>query len=65
MYSTLTNIIIPVSSDCYMSEASDSFAIDTILNSFPLSPIENGLSQEGNPFEYLEVSPNKRNILWR
>ena len=50
---------------CYISEPSDPFAVDTIPNPFPLSPIENGLSQEGNPFEHLEVSPNKRYTLWR
>ena len=65
MCSTPTNIIIPVSSDCHMSDPSDPFAAaDPIPNSFPLSSTENELSQEGN-LEQLELSPNKRYALWR
>ena len=65
MCSTPTNIIIPVSSDCHMSDPSDPFATaDPIPNSFPLSSTENELSQEGN-LEQLELSPNKRYALWR
>jgi hypothetical protein len=62
----MSNIIIPamMSSDCPMSEPSDPFAVDIIPNSFPLS-IENEVSQEGDPFEHLELSPNKRYALWR
>jgi hypothetical protein len=45
-----------------MSEPSDLFAVDIIPNSFPLS-IENEVSQEGDPFEHLELSPNKRYAL--
>jgi hypothetical protein len=56
MYSTLTNIIIPMSSDCHMSDPSDPFAAaDPIPNSFPLLPTENEFSQEGN-LEQLELS---------
>ena len=59
------NIIIPVSSDCHMSDPSDLFAAaDLIPNSFPLSFTENKISQEGN-LEQLELSPNKRYALWR
>ena len=65
MCSTPMNIIIPVSSDCHMSDPSDPFAAaDPIPNSFPLSSTENELSQEGN-LEQLELSPNKRYALWR
>ena len=65
MCSTLTNIIIPVSSDYYMSDLSDPFATaDSISNSFPLSPTENEFSQEGN-LKQLELSSNKRYALWR
>ena len=62
----MSNIIIPatMSSDCLMSKPSDPFAVDIIPNSFPLS-IENEVSQEGDPFEHLELSPNKRYALWR
>ena len=62
----MSDIIIPVtiSSDCPMSEPSDPFAVDIIPNSFPLS-IENEVSQEGDLFEHLELSPNKRYVLWR
>ena len=62
----MSDIIIPatMSSNCPMSEPSDPFAVDIIPNSFPLS-IENEVSQEGDPFEHLELSPNKRNALWR
>jgi hypothetical protein len=62
----MSDIIIPatMSSDCPMSEPSDPFAVDIIPNSFPLS-IENEVSQEGDPFEHLELSPNKRYALWR
>ena len=61
-----TNIIIPAmaSSDIFMSEPSDPFTSGRISNSFPLS-IENEDSQESNPFEHLELSPNKRYALWR
>ena len=62
----MSDIIIPVtmSSDCSISEPSDQFAVNIIPNSFPLS-IENKVSQEGDPFEHLELSPNKRYALWR
>ena len=53
-----------MSSDCLLSEPSDPFATDIIPNSFPLST-ENEDSQEGNPLEHLELSPNKRYALWR
>ena len=63
----MSDIIIPAtaSSDCPMSEPSDPFAVDTIPNSFPLSPFENRVFQESNPFEHLDLSPNKRHALWR
>jgi hypothetical protein len=65
MCSTPTNIIIPVSSDCHMSDPSDPFAAaDPIPNSFPLST-ENEVSEEGNTFYHLELSPNKKYALWR
>ena len=62
----MSDIIIPVtmSSDCPMSELSDPFAASIVLNSFPLS-IENEDSQKSNPFEHLELSPNKKYALWR
>jgi hypothetical protein len=62
----MSDIIIPatMSSDCPMSELSDPFASSIISNSFPLS-VENEDSQESNPFEHLELSPNKRYALWR
>jgi hypothetical protein len=62
----MSDIIIPVlmSSDCLMSELSDPFAVDIIPNSFPLLT-ENDVSQVGDPFEHLELSPNKRYALWR
>ena len=53
-----------MSSDYPMSEPSDPFTVDIIPNSFPLS-IENEVSQKGDPFEHLELSPNKRYALWR
>jgi hypothetical protein len=61
-----TNIIIPttVSSNYPMSEHSDPFTVDIISNSFPLST-ENKVSEEVDPFEHLELSPNKRYALWR
>ena len=61
-----TNIIIPAtaSSDYPMSEHSDPFTVDIISNSFPLST-ENEVSEEADPFEHLELSPNKRYALWR
>ena len=61
-----TNIIILAipSSDFFMSEPSNPFTSGRISNSFPLS-IENENSQESNPFEHLELSPNKRYALWR
>jgi hypothetical protein len=59
------NIIIPVSSDYYISDPSDTFTTaDLIPNSFPLLPTENEFSQEGN-FEQLDLSPNKRYAFWR
>jgi hypothetical protein len=62
----MSDIIIPatMSSDCPMSEQSDPFAVGIIPNSFPPS-IENEDSQESNPFEHLELSPNKKYALWR
>jgi hypothetical protein len=59
-----SDIIIPatMSSDCPMSEPSDPFTADIIPNSFPLST-ENKVSHEGDPFEHLELSPNKRYVL--
>jgi hypothetical protein len=62
----MSDIIIPttMSSDCPMSEVLDPFAASIVPNSFPLS-IENEESQESNPFEHLELSPNKRYALWR
>jgi hypothetical protein len=62
----MSTIIIPAtaSSDCPMSEQSDPFAVGIIPNSFPPS-IENEDSQESNPFDQLELSPNKRHALWR
>ena len=62
----MSDIIIPatMSSDCPISKPSDPFAADIIPNSFSLS-IENMVSQEGDPFEHLELSPNKRYALWR
>ena len=61
-----TNIIIPAtaSSDYLMSKHSDPFTVDIISNSFSLST-ENEVSEEVDPFEYLELSPNKRYALWR
>ena len=47
-----------------MSELSDLFAVDIISNSLPLST-ENEVSEEVDPFEHLELSPNKRYPLWR
>ena len=60
----MSDIIIPttMSSDCPISEPSDPFAVDIIPNSFPQS-IENEVSQEGDPFEHLELSLNKRYAL--
>ena len=64
-YPTLMNIIIPVLSDCHISDPSDPFtAADPIPNSFPLSPTVNKFFQEGN-LEQLELSPNKKCALWR
>ena len=62
----MSDIIIPatMSSDYPMSEPSNLFAADIILNSFPLST-ENKVSQEGDPLEHLELSSNKRYALWR
>ena len=61
-----TNIIIPamVSSDYPISELWDPFAVDIISNSFPLST-ENEVSEEVDPLEHLELSPNKRYALWK
>ena len=61
-----TNIIIPAmaSSDYPISELSDLFIIDIISNSVPLL-IENEVTKEVDPFEHLELSPNKRYTLWR
>ena len=61
-----TNIIIPAtaSSDYPISEHLDPFTVDIISNSFPLLT-ENKVSEEVDPFEHLELSPNKRYALWR
>jgi hypothetical protein len=61
-----TNIIIPAtaSSDYPMSKLSDPFTVDIISNSFPLLT-ENEVSEEVEPFKYLELSLNKRYALWR
>jgi hypothetical protein len=60
------NIIIPAtaSSDYSMSEHSDPFTVNIISNSFPLST-KNEVSKKVDPFEHLELSPNKRYALWR
>ena len=60
----MSDIIIPatMSSDYPMSEPSDVFATDIIQNSFPLST-ENEVSKEGNIFDHLELSPNKKYAL--
>jgi hypothetical protein len=47
-----------------MSEPSNPFATNIIPNSFPLST-ENEVSEEGNSFDHLELSPNKKYALWR
>jgi hypothetical protein len=62
----MSDIIIPVmmSSDYSISEPSDPFATDIIPNSFPLST-ENEVSEEGNSFDHLELSPNKKYALWK
>jgi hypothetical protein len=62
----MSDIIIPatMSSDYPISEPSDPFVTDIIQNSFPLST-ENKVSEEGNTFDYLELSPNKKYALWR
>jgi hypothetical protein len=62
----MSDIIIPATmlSDYSMFEPSDPFATDIILNSFPLST-ENEVSEEGNNFNHLELSPNKKYALWR
>jgi hypothetical protein len=59
-----TNIIIPtiILSNYPMSKLSDSFTVDIISNSFPLLT-ENKVFEEVNPFEHLELSPNKRYTL--
>ena len=45
IYSTPTNIIIPMLSDCHMSDPSDPFAVaNPIPNSFLLLPTENEFS---------------------
>jgi hypothetical protein len=66
IHTTMSDIIIPatMSSDCPMSEVSDPFAVDIIPNSFPLST-ETEVSEEGDPFQHLELSPNKRYAIWR
>jgi len=63
---TLFNIIILaiILSDCLMSELSDPFTVNIILNSFFLSA-ENKVSEKGDPFEHLELSLNKRYAIWR
>jgi hypothetical protein len=63
---TMLDIIIPatISSDYSMSELSNPFATNIIPNSFPLST-ENKVLEEGNTFNYLELSPNKKYTLWR
>ena len=64
----MLDIIIPaimsatMSSDFPMSELSDPFTAGIIPNSVSLS-IENEDFQESNPFEHLELSPNKRYAL--
>ena len=57
----MSDIIIPamILSNCPMSELSDPFAVDIIPNSFPLLA-ENEVSEKNDPFEHLELSPNKR-----
>jgi hypothetical protein len=57
----MSNIIIPamILSDCPMSELSDLFAVDIISNSFPLLA-KNEVFEKNDPFEHLELSPNKR-----
>jgi hypothetical protein len=61
----MSDIIIPATmSDYPISELSDPFATDIIPNSFPLST-ENKVSEKGNTFDHLELSPNKKYALWR
>ena len=62
----MSDIIIPATmlSDYPMSEPSDLFATNIIQNSFPLST-ENEVSEEGNTFNHLEISPNEKYALWR
>ena len=52
------------SSDYPISELSDPFAVDIISNSLPLST-KNEVSEKVDPFEHLELSPNKRYALQR
>jgi hypothetical protein len=62
---TMSDIIIPATilSDCPMSEQSDPFATDIVADSFPST--ENEASEEGDTFDHLELSPNKKYALWR
>ena len=62
----MSDIIIPttMSSDCPLSELSDPFAGGIIPNSSSPS-IEIEDSQESNPYEHLDLSPNKRYALWK
>jgi hypothetical protein len=57
----MSDIIIPIIilNDCPMSELSDLFTIDIISNSFPLLT-KNKVSKKNKPFDYLELSLNKR-----
>ena len=60
----MSDIIIPaiMSSDYPMSDPSDPFAADIISNTFP--PSIEPEDSEGNLFEHLNLSPNKRYTLW-
>jgi hypothetical protein len=57
-------ILVMILSDCPMSELSDPFTVNIISNSFPLLA-ENEVSKKNDPFEHLELSPNKRYTIWR
>ena len=52
-----------MSSDYPMSEPPDPFATNIIPNSFLLLT-ENEVSEEGNTFDHLELSPNNKYALW-
>jgi hypothetical protein len=60
----MSDIIIPatMSSDYAMSDPSDPFAADIIPNTFP--PSIEPEDSEGNLFERLKLSPNKRYAIW-